>query len=171
MITPYIAYIINQNFFVSGITSYSYTRDEPDAPGTSIDTHASTTELTVNGHTTIDEWTIVGLAGTRYNHGELTTKQPIIGKTDTNRDDWTYLVEMQVGYSLDQHVKGLRIHAEALYEYLDSDTDEDDGVLYMSGGFDYSVNKDLILGLSYSHDVNNEDLDIGRVELNASLDF
>ncbi len=177
-VTPYVAFIINKNFFISGLTSYTYTRSEPDTSAIGnfnldSDTDQYTSELDLNTLKVIGDITLTGKAGFRYSHSDQYFDKPGVGafnlNKDNDKDNWTYLVDAQVGYSLARFVKGLRMSAGALYEYVELEDGADDGVLYMSTGLDYSVNKALSVGVRYSHDVNNEDIDINTVALNLRM--
>jgi hypothetical protein len=175
-VTPYVAFVINQNFFISGLTSYSYSRGEPDTGTINLDSDSDgyTTELDFNAIKVIGDWALTGKTGFRYSHTDTYFDKPSLGggvnlNQDNDADNWTYLVDARVGYSLGRFVKGLRMSAGALYEYVETEDGEDDGVLYMSTGLDYAVSKSFSVGLSYSHDVNNEDIDINSVAFNLRL--
>jgi len=169
-VTPYAAFVINDNFFISGLTSYSYSRGEPDVAGNfDTDTDAYTTELDFNALKVIGDFMLTGKTGFRYSHTDSYFDDSSLANPDNDKDNWTYLVDAQVGYSLDRFVKGLRISASALYEYVETEDGEDDGVLYMGTGIDYAVTKSFNVGLKYSHDVNNEDIDINTVGFNLRL--
>lgn len=167
-VTPYFAYLLTENFFVSGLTSYAYTRDEPDSIGNNdSDNHEYVSELSLNAIKGIDNWFLKGKAGFRYRHYDSQYEDP--SNNDVTLDDWVYLFNAEVGYAIN---KNFRVFAGALYEYTDADgyvAGEDDGILYMSTGFDYVVSQDLSVGLKYSTDANNEDVDLHNVGLNLKL--
>jgi len=169
-VTPYAAYVINNNFFISALTGYSYSRGEPDVSGINADTDTDeyTSELDLNGLQVIGDWTLNGKAGLRYSHTDryFDNGTPI---ADNDQDNWTYLVDAQVTYSFERFIPGLRMSAGALYEYTETEDGEDDGVLYMGTGIDYYVSKSFTVGMNYSHDVNNEDIDINSVGFNLRL--
>ncbi len=167
-VTPYLAFVLSKNVFLAATTSYNYTRTEPDITGINNDknTDEYKTEVTVNGIKSINNWFMKGRAGGRYRHTDDSFDAGNGVGFDNDKDEWTYLVDTEVGYIIS---KGLRLYGGALYEYVKAEDSEDDGVLYMSAGVDYSVSKDLSVGLKYRTDANNEDVNLHTVGLNLSL--
>lgn len=167
-VTPYVAFVLSKNIFLSATTSYNYTRTEPDVVGVNNDkdTDEYKTEVTINGVKSINNWFVKGRAGGRYRHTDDSFDAGNGAGLDNDQDEWTYLVDTEVGYIVS---KGLRFYGGALYEYVKTEDGEDDGVLYMSTGIDYSVSQDLSVGLKYRTDVNNEDVDFHTVGLNLRL--
>ncbi len=167
-VTPYAAFILNENIFFAAHTSYAYTRTEPDFNfgNADFDTDEYKTEVTINGVKAIDNWFVKGRAGGRYRHTDIDLDSGSGFPFDNDQDEWTYLVDTEVGYVFS---RGYRVYGGALYEYVETEDGEDDGVLYMSAGFDYSVSKDFALGIKYRTDVNNEDFNLHTVSLNMNL--
>jgi len=167
-VTPYAAFVLTKNIFLSATTGYSYTRSEPDVVGVNNDKDRDEykTELTINGVKSYDNLFIKARAGGRYRHTDDYFDAGNGAGLDNDQDEWTYLVDAEVGYIIS---KGLRFYGGALYEYVEKEDGEDDGVLYMSTGIDYSVSKALTVGLKYRTDANNEDVDFHTVGLNLNL--
>jgi len=167
-VTPYAAFVLTDNFFISGLTSYSYSRTEPDIAFGNFDSDTDdyTSELTFNAVNAVNDWFFKGKTGFRYRHSDVYNDVSAFQPADNDSDDWTYLVDAEVGYSFGHGIRGF---AGALYEYTETENGEDDGVMYMSTGIDYTVSNDLSVGIKYSTDVNNEDIDIHTVGLNLRL--
>lgn len=169
--TPYAAYVFNENVFVNLLTGYSYTKNEPDIGafgGFNLDSETDeyNVELTLNGVKMIGNWGFKARGGFRYRHSDQYFENLGFFNTDNDQDTWTYLVNAEAGYLFGN---GLRAYAGTLYEYNETEDGEDDGVLYMSTGIDYEVSKAFTIGVNYSTDANNEDIDINTVGLNARL--
>lgn len=164
---PYLAYVFNKNVFINVLGGYTYSKDEPEGSFNSdSETDEYNAELTLNGVKTIDNWFFKGRGGIRYRHTDLYFESPLLTPNDNDQDIWTYLVNGEAGYSFGN---GFRVYAGALYEYTETEDGEDDGVLYMNTGIDYSVTEAFSIGVNYSTDANNEDVDIHTVGLNARL--
>lgn len=168
--TPYLAYVFNKNVFLNLLTGYDYSKNEPDFnfPGFNFDSETDeyNAELTLNGVKAIDNWFFKGRTGARYRHTDTYFETPAFTPNDNDQDTWTYLFNAQAGYSFGN---GFRAFAGALYEYYVTEDGEDDGVLYMSTGVDYSLSDALSIGVNYTTDANNEDIDIHTVGMNFRL--
>lgn len=166
--TPYLAYVFNKNVFLNLLTGYSYSKSEPDFNGFNFDSESDeyNAELTLNGVKVIDNWMFKGRAGARYRHTDTYFENPVSQPADNDQDTWTYLVSSEAGYAF---ANGFRAYAGALYEYNVTEDGEDDGVLYMSTGVDYSISDKFTVGVSYATDANNEDVDIHTVGMNVRL--
>ncbi|QPK63700.1 autotransporter outer membrane beta-barrel domain-containing protein [Methylomonas sp. LL1] len=177
-LTPYAAYIINKNFFVSALTGYMYSNSSyrGAAPGSEMDAYQS--EVDLNGLHVIDQWFMKGKAGARYIHSHTKTDPVIAGGeiVRDNQDSWTYLAEVEGGYAFKN---GLRAFTGVLYEYNDSSEQNLNGVInvagkstfYYSAGADYSVSNKLSLGAKVQTDLNNHYVDLTTVTLTARLWF
>lgn len=177
-ITPYIAYVINQNFFLSALSGYTYTNANPKSPFSvpnvdffpESETDSYNTELALNGLKVIDKWFMKGKVGTRYIHGHTKTDPIFAGGAQTrdSTDSWTYLVDGEGGYSF---TNGIRLYTGVLFEYNNPKPSlgQADGVFYYNAGIDYAVSRDFTLGAKATTDLNNEDIDLTTIALTARL--
>ncbi|MGR9046391.1 MAG: autotransporter outer membrane beta-barrel domain-containing protein [Gammaproteobacteria bacterium] len=171
-LTPYLAYVINDNFFISALTSYSYSNDNPRATFSSLpesEQDSYITEIDMNGLKVVDNWFFKGKIGARYQHSHTKTDAAFFSPaTRDNNDSWTYLVDSEAGYSFGN---GIRVFTGVLFEYNNPKPSQGlaDGVFYYSAGMDYSVTKAFSLGLKAQTDLTNEDIDLTTVALNARL--
>lgn len=172
-LTPYAAYVINKNFFLSAMSGYNYSATNFKSPSFGIpesESDAYQSELDLNGLHVIDQWFMKGKIGARYEHSHTKTDPFFTGGpvTRDNEDDWTYLVDTEGGYAFKN---GLRISTGILYEYNNPKPNhgEADGVFYYSAGADYSVNKKLNLGAKVQTDLTNQNIDLTTVALTARL--
>jgi hypothetical protein len=172
-ITPYAAYVFNKNFFLSALSGYTYTNNNPQSspfgmPESETDNYNS--ELALNGLHVIDNWFMKGKIGARYIHGHTKTDPFFVGGTTTrdNNDSWTYLVDGEGGYSF---TNGIRLYTGVLFEYNNPKPNlgQADGVFYYNAGIDYAVTKDFTMGAKATTDLNNEDIDLTTIALSARL--
>jgi hypothetical protein len=169
-ITPYVAYVINNNFFLSALSGYSYTNSNPKGLVPESETDNYNTELALNGLKVIDRWFLKGKVGTRYIHGHTKTDPFFVGGSTTrdSADSWTYLVDGEGGYSFDN---GIRLYTGVLFEYNNPKPNQGaaDGVFYYNAGIDYAVTRAFTMGAKATTDLNNEDIDLTTVALTARL--
>jgi|CXWL01.1.fsa_nt_gi hypothetical protein len=183
-ITPYAAYVINKNFFLTALTGYTYSTNNPKLSGgpstsqfindevdlTDAESDSYNTELALNGLKVIDSWFMRGKVGARYVHDHTKTDPFTAGdvKRRDNEDSWTYLVDSEGGYSFDS---GIRLYTGVLFEYNNPKPSQGfaDGVFYYNAGIDYAVTRAFTLGAKASTDLNNEDIDLTTVALTARL--
>jgi hypothetical protein len=177
-ITPYAAYIINKNFFLSALTGYLYTNsDSTSAPQSN--THGNVSEVDFNTFHVIDNWFMKGKVGGRYNHGYTRKDATVNGKATTdNTDSWTFLTDVSGGYAFEN---GINVFTGVLYElsnkegYMSSVLGipsmlyGDNSVFYYNVGIDYSVSKALSLGANVQTDLSNSTVDLTTVGLNMRL--
>lgn len=176
-VTPYAAYVINKNVFLSAMSGYTYSNNNTKSSFAEFpesESDAYQTEVDLNGLHVIDQWFMKGKIGTRYQHTHTKT-DPImfngfeIAKASRiNGDSWTYLVDSEIGYAFKN---GIRTFTGVLFEYNNPSKDQGlaDGVFYYSAGVDYSVNNKLNLGAKVQTDLTNEDIDLTTVALTARL--
>lgn len=171
-LTPYAAYVLNKNFFLSAMTGYNYTANSYRGALPASEADAYQTEMDINSLHVINQWFMKGKIGTRYLHSHTKTDPVVAGGalTRSNQDGWTYLVDAQAGYAFNN---GLRAFTGILYEYNNPKPNKGraDGVFYYSGGADYSVNKQLSLGASVQTDLNNPQVDLTTVTATARLNL
>ena len=173
-ITPYAAYVINKNFFLSALTGYLYTNSSSTfAPQSN--THANVSEIDFNALHVIDQWFMKGKIGGRYNHGYTRTDAILGGKSTTdNSDSWTFLTDISGGYAFDN---GIKIFTGILYELSNKGGVnvpagfglDDNSVFYYNAGIDYSISKVLSLGANVQTDLSNSAVDLTTVGLNMRL--
>lgn len=170
--TPYAAYVINKNVFLSAMSGYTYSNSNSkgafEIPESESDAYQ--TEIDLNGLHVIDQWFMKGKIGTRYQHTHTKT-DPFFPGGDVariNGDSWTYLVDSEIGYAFNN---GIKAFTGVLFEYNNPSKDQGlaDGVFYYSAGMDYSVTKKLNLGAKVQTDLSNEDIDLTTVALTARL--
>lgn len=173
--TPYFAYILNKNFFISSMTGYNSISEQSD--DLKLNTHSQSDadsykfELALNGLKVIDQWFFSGKVGGRFQHTS-TDKQLLklipntLTKTSTNGDVMTYLSSVEGGYAFQD---GLRVYTGFYYEYAQVSHGIDSGALYFHAGADYQINKKLSLGAKIQNDINNKQADISTVSLNLRL--
>ena len=173
-ITPYAAYVINKNFFLSALSGYLFTNsDSTFAPQSN--THANVSEIDFNALHVIDNWFMKGKVGGRYNHGYTRTDAVAGGKATTdNSDSWTYLTDVSGGYAFEN---GIKVFTGVLYELSNRGGanlpagfgTDDNSVFYYNAGIDYSVSKALSLGANVQTDLSNSAVDLTTVGLNMRL--
>lgn len=181
-LTPYLAYVINKNFFVSAMSGYNYSANNFNFPftGNSFNTDAESdtyqSELDLNGLHVVNQWFMKGKIGTRYIHSYTRTDAytyidafPALNSVTVsrvNQDSWTYLADSEIGYAFKNGVKAF---TGVLYEYNSPSHAAGTGVFYYSAGVDYSVNKKLSVGTKVQTDLSNHNIDLTTVALTARL--
>ncbi len=173
-ITPYAAYVINDNFFLSALSGYLFTNSDPTFAEQS-NTHANVSEVDFNALHVIDNWFMKGKIGGRYNHGYTRTDAIPGGKATTdNTDSWTFLTDVSGGYAFEN---GIKIFTGVLYELSNKGGAnvpagfglDDNSVFYYNAGIDYSISKALSLGGNVQTDLSNSAVDLTTVGLNMRL--
>lgn len=173
-VTPFIAYVINKYFFVSGLSSYGYARDNANSTfgtGKESDQDNYVSELNLNGFRVFDSWYIKGKIGARYQHS-YTKGRADVGSilSSADADNWTYLADSEFGYSI---TKDLRAYSGILYEYQNPKPNlgQPDSVFYYNMGVDYVLSKVFTMGLKAQTDLSNEYVDLTTVALNMRLNL
>lgn len=178
-ITPYAAYVINKNFFLSAQSGYTYSNTNTTNAFFAIpesESDAYQTEVDLNGIHVVDQWFMKGKIGTRYQHNYNKTDSALPGILPAGRsnlDSWTYLADTEVGYSFKN---GMRPYTGVLYEYNDpnpksNNNNKATSVFYYSAGLDYAYNKKANFGLKVQNDLNNNTIDLFTVALTARLEL
>ena len=178
-ITPYAAYVINDNFFISALTGYLFTNTAPNYTQQS-NLHANVSEVDFNALDVVDNWFMKGRIGGRYQHSDILTDGSMgVKETSTTNDIWTYLTEGTIGHSFDadSDLDGLKLYTGLLYE-LSTGTRlnmpatlsrQDNSTLYYNAGFDYSIGKASTVGMSLQTDLDNRIVDLTSVAFNLRL--
>lgn len=173
-VTPYAAYVINKNFFLSALSGYLFTNSDPTFAQQS-NTHANVSEIDFNALHVIDNWFMKGKVGGRYNHSYTRTDAVVGGKATTdNSDSWTFLTDVSGGYAFEN---GIKVFTGVLYELSNKGGAnvpagfglDDNSVFYYNAGIDYSVSKALSLGANVQTDLSNSAVDLTTVGLNIRL--
>lgn len=178
-ITPYAAYVLNKNFFISAFSGYLYTNSDPTFALQS-NTHSNITEIDFNGLHVINQWFMKGKVGGRYQHGYTRTDAVAGAKAELdNTDSWTFLTEATGGYAFQN---GIRVSTGILYELsnrqngltlpgttLTTNAFGENSVFYYNAGLDYSLTKSLTLGSNVQTDLSNPTIDLTTVSINARL--
>lgn len=170
-ITPYVAYKINDFLFASALAGYNYTNTNFSSAGNiETDTHEFITEGNINAYKVINSFIFKGRAGARYKHANSSAIQSAVNR-DNDFDELTWIGDIEFGYQVNDNI---RVYTGALYEYVDVETSAtssliNDGVAYMRYGAEYSINKDLLIGAKFQHDLNDEDSDFLTGSINVRL--
>lgn len=182
-LTPYAAYIINDNFFLSAFSGYNYSNANPLLLAGESETDGYNTELSINSMHTLDSWFFKTKAGARYQHSNTKTDSLIAGGPTTrdNLDNWVILANADVGYVFSPQ---LRTYAGVLYEYNTntgnsnillatggSGLSKAQSVFYFNAGVDYWITPAFALGAKLQTDLSNDYVDLTTVGLNARLEL
>ncbi|GAB4268042.1 MAG: hypothetical protein Kow0065_18510 [Methylomicrobium sp.] len=183
-LTPYAAYIINDNMFVSATTSYGYYNIDPTGATLESEMEAYNSELALNGLHMIDKLSLRGKAGFRYQHWHTKNVNNTLGLRDSI-DNWGFLADAEIGYNV---LDNLRTYTGAYFEYNDrvqpnqanliitpatsqrpSGFGYGESVFYFNAGIDYYINKSLSVGAKYQTDLSDNVVDLHTVGLNVRL--
>lgn len=171
-ITPYLAYKLNDYFFLSGLLGYTYSGINGQSRQPDSDLNAFTTEGNLNAFNTIDSFILKGRIGVRYNYTDTSIDNGRSGSSNSI----TAIADAEVGYMITEEFS---VFAGTQYEYVDRSSDGinairdtsayRDGVFYFRSGLDYSINQDLHIGAVIETDLNDDDKNLLRGGLNLSL--
>ena len=174
-ITPYAAYKINNNVFLSALSGYLYTGSTATS-STESDTQANISEVDVNTFHIVDNWFMKGKLGGRYYHSdtEMNNHQTTQNK-EYNSNTLTFLTDISGGYKFDDELK---VFTGILYE-LNNQSDvnktklqlNDGNAFYCNAGVDYLVSKEFSLGANLQTDLSNSTVDLTTVGLNMRLEM
>jgi len=188
-LTPYAAYIINQNMFVSATSGYGYYNLDPRSAtvpvGDGGEMDAYNSEIAFNGVHMIDKLSLRGKAGFRYQHWHTKNANNIGSFVNTglrdNMDNWGFLADAEIGYNV---LDNLRAYTGAYYEYNDrvqpvqgnlitgpnsqrpSGFGYGQSVFYFNAGLDYYLDKSLSVGAKFQTDLSDNPIDLHTVGLN-----
>lgn len=179
--TPYVAYVVNKNFFINALSGYNsisehFLDTNTAASGaksfvnTQSDADNYKFELDLNGLHTFNQWFFTGKAGARFAHTSTHKRQDTTPTTtvisDFNGDVMTYLSSVEGGYAFGN---GFRTYTGILYEFAQASHAVGSSVFYYHAGFDYAVSNRFSLGVKAQTDLSNQQVDITTVGLNIRL--
>ncbi len=175
-VTPYAAYKINDNIFVSGLVGYNYTHVNGKDGDNDADVHDYLGEINLNGFYAIDSFIVKGRAGFRYKHNFTS----LVDSIDADFDEIVWIGDVEFGYNVNE---SLTVYTGALYEYRDQESYNTsnlaganssvihDGTVFIRAGFDYKVASNTYLGLNANTEVNDEDNDLYTVGFNFRIEL
>jgi Autotransporter beta-domain len=160
-ISPYAAYVLHPNFFVSGLFSYTYSDAQSDADffgETDSDSQTFSTELAANTVGTIDNFVLKGKAGWRFNYTELLDSE---GPGDDDVHSHALVLNGEVGYDFDVIVPYLGVQYEKVFpedsfngeEIKTGDTD----FLFLALGARGNVGEAMQVGASVRTELLNDE--------------
>lgn len=168
-LSPFLAYIINNNFFISAFTGYNYSSILPLREMGDGETDGYNTELAINGLHAMDNWSLRGKVGMRYQHFHTKT-QPMMPGGDVHRDNldnFIPLADADIGYTFNENI---RAYTGILYEFNSRPSlGRVEGIFYYNAGVDYWFSDSFTIGAKVQTDLSNENVDLTTVGLNARL--
>ena len=176
-ITPYAAYEIDDNFFLSALSGYLYTGAVATS-STESDTQANISEIDLNSFHIVENWFMRGKLGGRYYHSDTEmNNQQLSQNKSYNSNTWTFLTDISGGFKFDDELK---VFTGVLYE-LNNQSNlnnsqtklqlNDGNAFYYNAGIDYLVSKEFSLGANLQTDLSNSTVDLTTVGLNMRLEM
>ncbi|MGR8935989.1 MAG: autotransporter outer membrane beta-barrel domain-containing protein [Gammaproteobacteria bacterium] len=168
-LTPFAAYVISPNWFISAFTGYNYSRTLPLAEMGDADTDGYNSEIALNGLQMIDRWSMRGKVGMRYQHSHTNTEPMTPGGAThrSNLDNFIALADSEIGYSFSNN---LRAYTGVLFEFNSRPSlGKVEGIFYYNAGVDYWFSDRFNLGMKIQTDLNNENVDLTTVGIHARL--
>jgi len=163
--SPYAAYLINDNVFVTGIAGYAREEfdDDDDRSLFNIDPSADTafTDLSVTGVLPLSQWVVTGRAGHRFAYTKLVDVPSVFVIDDFEIpvaiDDDSFVntlyVTGEVGYRIERFLPYFR----TIYEHLIPDEGDNSELVFVGVGATYDVSDTVSAGLSYQTELNHLD--------------
>lgn len=157
--SPYAAYLINDNVFVTGIAGYA--RAETEQTFTFFDevfdsdfaTDTAFTDLSVTGVLPLSQWVLTGRAGHRFAYTKLDDDS---FDADFFDDDFfvnTLYVTGEVGYRIERFLPYFR----AIYEPIIPEEGRTRQLVFVGVGATYDFSDAFSAGLSYQTELNHLD--------------
>lgn len=175
-VTPYAAYLINKNLFVSAMAGYNRTEvEESQSDGNGV-----FTDISIGYILPVDQFVFSGRLGHRFNYfaqeNSMGTAQDLFNfdaGADRDDDAWdnTYYIQGQVDYkwnNLTPYLSGRWEHNDP--EDTPAGTDDIDSA-FLTAGIDYDVQDAVSVGLHYTTELTGraEDSDKYYNQAGASL--
>ena len=164
-LSPYAAYLINDNVFVTGIAGYAREEfdDDEDRSLFNFDPSANTafTDLSVTGVLPLGEWVVTGRAGHRFAYTKLVDIPSVFVIDDVEIpveiDDDSFVntlyVTGEVGYRIERFLPYFR----TIYEHLIPEEGDNSELVFVGVGATYDVSDTVSAGLSYQTELNHLD--------------
>jgi hypothetical protein len=163
--SPYAAYLINDDVFVTGIAGYAREEfdDDDDRSLFNFDPSANTafTDLSVTGVLPLSQWVVTGRAGHRFAYTKLVDIPSVFVIDDVEipveiDDDFfvnTLYVTGEVGYRIERFLPYFR----TIYEHLIPEEGDNSELVFVGVGATYDVSDTVSAGLSYQTELNHLD--------------
>jgi hypothetical protein len=182
-VTPYFAYVFNQNFFASGLFGYTYS--DGDLGGSALGTgsgdlssHSLFGELALNTVWTFDATQVKGKAGYRYSasDSDITLTTPTddssVGGAFSPGKSYssTYFVGAELGYK----IGGFTPYVRGLFEFVEphgADSGIEKESLFLTAGLSYAFNQTISAGLGVQREVLQSDINNTQVFLEGRIRF
>lgn len=160
-ISPYAAYVITPNLFLSGLFSYTYSDAETETKvlglkdSTDANTETFGTELAANGVYDWNNWLFKGKAGWRFNYTELLDNQ---GGGDDDVHANSAIVNAEVGYRFDRFVPYFQVQYEHVWpEKFSGVKQGDTDYVFLTGGVRAAITDTISAGASVKAEVLNDE--------------
>jgi len=163
--SPYAAYLINDNVFVTGIAGYAREEfdDDDDRSLFNFDpsANAAFTDLSVTGVLPLSQWVVTGRAGHRFAYTKLVDIPSVFVIDDVEIpveiDDDSFVntlyVSGEVGYRIERFLPYFR----TIYEHLIPEEGDNSELVFVVVGATYDVSDTVSAGLSYQTELNHLD--------------
>jgi len=156
---PYLAYLINDNIYISGIVGYAYS-----STGVVQSGHILNTELSVNGIYDSNDWIVKGRLGHRYFY--------LDAHLEDESDDFDFYYNSVVGDIELMHRFGqFTPYIGGEYEYTFPETGSGEDLFYIKAGLNYDINNFVGLSVDYKSELLLDVIDIHSVGLNLRVNF
>lgn len=159
--SPYAAYLINENFFVTGIAGYSRAEND-DSP---FDADSAFTDLSVTGLLAVNQWVVTGRFGHRFAYSVFDDLPSFI---DDDIFANTLYVTGEVGYRIARWLPYFRTN----YEHIIPEEGDDTDLVFVGVGATYDFSDVFSAGLAYNSEVNHlDDFNYHRAVLDIRFRF
>ncbi len=159
--SPYVAYVINDNFLVTGIAGYSGAQVDDSE----FDSNGLFTDLSLTGLLPVDSWLLSGKLGHRFSYS-------VTDNVPDEFDDDSYVNTLyatgEVGYRIERFLPYIRFN----YEHVEPEEGESgDDSVFLQAGAAYDISDAMSIGLAYQHELNRGDIEYhqGLLELRFKL--
>ncbi|MDY0884448.1 autotransporter outer membrane beta-barrel domain-containing protein [Dongia soli] len=160
-ISPYAAYVITPNFFMSGLFSYTYSDAESETKFLGIKDTASNnsqtfgTEIAANGVYDWDKWLFTGKAAWRFNYTELLDNE---GGGDDDVHANSAVLNAEVGYRFDRFLPYFQVQYEHVWpEKFSGVKQGDNDYVFLTGGLRAAITDTISAGASVKAEVLNDE--------------
>jgi Autotransporter beta-domain len=159
--SPYAAYHIDENFFLTAIAGYSRAQID-DSPS---DADSAFTDLSVTGLLAVNQWVVTGRFGHRFAYSVFDDLPSFV---DDDSFENTLYVTGEVGYRIDRWLP----HFRANYEHIIPEEGDDADFVFVGVGASYDFSDVFSAGLAYNTELNHlDDFNYNRAVLDIRLRF